>query len=282
VVLVCLAGLFVVPEGVAAPYGDAVGVASVGVGLLMAADPLGSVLGALLIPRLPIRPSPTSAVLLAAGSGLPLVFCAPGPGVAIAIMLWAMSGALSTAYLIQTQAMVVALVPDHRRGRVMGRIATCLYTAQGLAIVAGGVMAEAVGPFRAVAGAGLLGVVIALCVGVWWRPVARSRRDLAAGSERGSSVDLTLHHSLFRIPDTSIPTSSECDTSTEDRTLHHSLFRMQDTSSQASDGYDDKAHLAAEQLPPLNRRLGARAPSLWGWSGRVAGGRVSRVRMAAR
>jgi MFS family permease len=179
IVLMCLAGFFVVPEGIAAPYGAALGVGSVGIGLLMAADPIGSVIGAWFTTRLRMAPSRSSAVLLAASSGLPLMFCAMGPGLGVSILLWAISGALSTVYVIQAQAIVVQLVPDHRRGRVLGRIATCLYTSQGVAIVAGGIAAQASGPFRAVAGAGLVGTVLALCVGVWWRPVARSRREAA-------------------------------------------------------------------------------------------------------
>jgi MFS family permease len=335
VVLVSIAGLFVVPEGVAAPYGAAIGVGSIGVGLLMAADPLGSVLGAWLIARVRLRPTRSSMLLLAAGSGVPLVICGLGPGLLISIMLWAFSGVLSTAYLIQTQATVVELVPDHRRGQVMGRIATCLYASQGIAIVVGGVAAEVTGPFRAVAGAGLLGLVLVLCVGGWWQPVARSRRDLVVGSEHGSTGDRSLHHSLFgmqdtssltgrqydvstedgplhhslfRMQDTSFPTGHEHDVSTEDGPLHHSLFRIQDTSSraghrrddvsnenesphhsllrmpdtssEADDGYDDVTQLAAERIPPRNRRWGPGAPSLWGWLHGMAGGRVCRVRMA--
>jgi hypothetical protein len=170
---------------VAAPYGAAIGVGSLGVGLLMAADPLGSVVGAWLLARINIPKTRTSVVLLAACSGVPLVLCASGPGLGLSILLWAISGIFSTAYLIIAQAIVVELIPDHRRGRVLGRISTCLYTSQGLAILAGGFAAEATGPFRAIAGAGLLGIVLVLCVGEWWRRVARSRRDLAAGSERG-------------------------------------------------------------------------------------------------
>jgi MFS family permease len=186
VVLVCLVGLFVVPTGVAAPYGAGIGVGALGVGLIMAADPMGSVIGAWLLPRIGIRPSQKAIVTLAAASGIPLLACVAAPGLGVSIALFAASGALSTAYLILAQALVVELVPDHRRGRVMGQIAACLYSAQGLTIFAGGLAAEAVGPFRAVAGAGLLGTVLVLCVGVWWRRVARSRRDLDTGSEPNS------------------------------------------------------------------------------------------------
>jgi MFS family permease len=198
VILICLAGLFVVPEGIAAPYGSMLGVGSIGIGLLMAADPLGSVIGAWLVAHVKIRPTRRLVVGLAAASGVPLVLCAPGPGLIISIILWATSGALATAYLIMIQGLIVDLIPDQRRGRVMGRIATGLYASQGMAIVVGGIAAEAVGPYRAVAGAGLLGLVLALCVGQWWRPVARSRCDLATGSEHGlgeSQSHVPVRHS---------------------------------------------------------------------------------------
>ena len=378
VALVCLAGLFVVPEGVAAPYGDQIMVGAFGIGLLMAADPLGSVLGALLTAIFPNRPSPTSASLLAACSGVPLVFCALGPGLTVSIVLWAVSGAFSTVYLIQVQAIVVTLIPDHRRGRVMGRIATCLYTAQGLTIVAGGVTAQAVGPFRAVAGAGLLGVVIALCVGGWWRRVARSRRDLVAGSERGSEQRMVDSHiSLFDTRDTSSEASCGHDrrtgahisllrttdssslpggldeplgpvhisllrttgtsSSPEDQDgpagaahisllrttdtssspnghdepatrAHISLLRTTDTSSSPPVGHDEAAreghislfdmkgtssqairsgdalggHFAVGTFGSGNRRRGTRAPSLWWWALRLAGGRLMVGRAATR
>jgi MFS family permease len=344
IALVAIAGLFVVPEGIAAPYAAAIGVGSLGVGLLMAADPLGSVIGAWLLARLSIRPTRLSVVLLAAASGVPLVFCVLGPGLVISIVLWAVSGAMSTAYLIQTQAVVVELVPDHRRGAVMGRIATCLYASQGLAIVAGGLAAEATRPFRAVAGAGLLGIVLALCVGAWWRRVARSRRDLVAGSEHGSNTCVTTaqyslfdtestsslaartndriagdqyslfdtkstslqaeraeerntgdQYSLFDMKGTSSPAKRTNErntgdqyslfdtksTSSQPEQLHgpkvgdqYSLLRTGVTSSQAVRGDGRVPRLLPEPNPPRNRRLGTRAPSLWGRALRTAGGRL--------
>jgi MFS family permease len=238
VIVVCLAGLFVVPEGIAAPYGAALGVGSIGIGLLMAADPLGSVVGAWFTARVRIPPTRRSVIVLAAGSGIPLVFCAWNPGMVPSIVLWAASGALSTAYVIIAQAVVVRLVPDHRRGRVMGRIAMYLYTSQGLAIVAGGVAAQATGPFRAVAAAGLLGIVLVLCVGVWWRPVARSRRDLATGSERGLDEGAEQSHVAVR----------------------HDGHLLSNAHEQASNLGGEQSHVAVrhrEHLHPLRSQRGS-------------------------
>ena len=204
--MVMLIGLFVVPEGIAAPYGDALGTGPAGVGLLMAADPLGSALGAWLLARRGSTPTWRSMVVLAALAGVPLVFCSVGPALVLSLGLWAVAGGLSTAYLIQAQALLVELVPDHRRGLVMGRLATSLYTSQGLAVVLGGGLSELTGPFRAVGAAGLLGVVLAAGVGVWWGR-GRSRAE----NDRAPHVTDDGQMPLMRISGTSSRTDTSAD-----------------------------------------------------------------------
>lgn len=165
-VLSVVTGLYVVPEGLAAPYADELGLATVGVGVLMAADPVGSVLGGWLAPRLRLAPSLRAAALIAAAAGAPLVACVARPGLPVSVLLWATSGALATMLVVQVQELVVKRVPDARRGGVMGRLSTTLQSAQGLAILAGGVVAEAFGSFDAVALAGLLAIAVAALVGL--------------------------------------------------------------------------------------------------------------------
>lgn len=199
-----LVGLYVVPEGLAAPYAAELGLAATGVGVLMAADPAGSVLGGWLVARLRIPTSATVAVLLAVMAGVPLVVCELGPGLLVSALLWALSGMFSTIYLVQIQEMVVDLVPDHSRGGVMGRLATCLYCSQGVAILGGGLAAEVYGPFRAVAVAGAAAVGLAGVIGVvWW--LARSRRERAARNEPASAEVSGHHRSLLSIEGTSSP-----------------------------------------------------------------------------
>lgn len=265
IALTCLIGLFVVPEGLAAPYGASLGAGSPGVGLLMAADPLGSVLGAWLIARSRIRVRPATTVALAAASGLPLVACAPGPGLALSLALWALSGALSTAYLIQNQALVVELVPDHHRGRVMGWIATCLYSSQGVAIVLGGVAAQLWGAFRAVAIAGLLGVALSLCVGIWWRN-ARSRREHATGSEPEIGSRNFGQMSLLNTAITPSTRPGQMGRPARKRRPNQmSLFATVITSSQAEAGDDTVAgNFPGGGIRSRNRRQGTSGHSLWG------------------
>ncbi|MEW2507612.1 MFS transporter [Amycolatopsis sp. NPDC047767] len=199
--LVCLLGLYIVPEGIAAPYGAGLGTSAVGVGLLLAADPVGSAVGAWLSTKVRLPVSPAAAVALAAVAGGVLVFCGFGPVLLVSVLLWAASGALSQMYLIQTQTIVVDVVPDHRRGRVMGRMGTTMYCSQGLAVVVGGVLADAIGPSKTVAAAGASAALLAVVVGVLWKAV-RSRT--APGSEPGSITRRQpVHQSLPRTSDTS-------------------------------------------------------------------------------
>jgi len=200
-VLASLVGLYVVPEGIAAPYADGLGLAAVGVGVLMAADPVGSVLGGWLATRTRLPTSLTVATLLAVAAGVPLVVCVLAPGLVWSAVLWAVSGLFSTMYLVQIQELVVDRVPDSRRGGVMGRLATCVYSSQGIAIVGGGVAAEAFDSFRAVALAGMLAVVLAGLFGaVLW--AARSRRALAGNEPNTNGIH---QRSLLAISGTSSP-----------------------------------------------------------------------------
>jgi MFS family permease len=168
-------GFLVVPEGLAAPYASAAGVGSVGVGILMAADPLGSVLGGWWAARTASRPraAPRSVAVPAALAGLPLLVCPLLPGPWWAAGFWAVSGGLSTVYLIRLQSAVVDLIPDDRRGTVMGRLSTCLYSSQGVAIVGAGLLAEQVGPEVAIAVSGSLATVTALTAAAVWRSTTR-------------------------------------------------------------------------------------------------------------
>ncbi|MET0134566.1 MAG: MFS transporter [Kibdelosporangium sp.] len=177
-VLVSLTGLWIVPEGLAAPYADALGSGSFAVGVLMAADPAGSVIGAWLATRLRSAPTLRSVVVPAFAAGIPLIACALRPGLYLSIPLWAISGAFSTIFLIRTQALLVDLVPDNRRGTVLGRISTCLYSSQGFAIAGGGVVSDELGPFAAVATAGSSATaVVVLTMLVWGRARPRNSTE---------------------------------------------------------------------------------------------------------
>jgi hypothetical protein len=181
VLLTWLVGWYVVPEALAAPYADEIGTGSASVGLLMAADPLGSVLGAWLFLRFVPEAARIRLVgVLAVGAGLPLVVCLLRPGLRPTPALWALSGLCSTGYLLQAQASFVRATADADRGRAIGFAASGPIAAQGVTIVLGGLLAERWDPAVAVGIAGAVGATLAPACAVAWRRVTGLDRRPAA------------------------------------------------------------------------------------------------------
>lgn len=170
VLLAWIVGCYVVPEALAAPYAAQIGAGPAAVGLLMAADPLGSVLGVWLFFRfVPDDVRPRLIGLLAVGAGLPLLVCLAHPGVAGAFACWAVAGMFATAYLLQAQACFVRATPDGVRGRAIGVAASGIIAAQGLAVLGGGAIAELADPATAIAASGGVGSLLAVGAALAWR-----------------------------------------------------------------------------------------------------------------
>jgi MFS family permease len=182
VLLAWMVGLYVVPEALAAPYIAEIGASTALVGVLMAADPVGSVLGAWLFVRFvpPARRARLVGVL-AAAAGLPLLLTVLRPGVPVAVVLFGLSGMLTTAYLLQTQASFVRATPDAIRGRALGVAASGIVAGQGIAVLAGGLVADVSAPSTAIAVCAAVGVLVAVVGGsAWWFAQRLPRSDRAA------------------------------------------------------------------------------------------------------
>jgi len=167
-VLACaawLVGCFVLPEGLAVPYAGQLGLDTAAAGLLMAADPAGSVVGAWLFTRfVPERVRRRAIGPLAVAAALPLGICGTAPGFGATLVLWGVSGACATACLVQAQAEFVRVTPADLRGRAIGVAAAGLVGAQGVAMLLGGVVAQVWGARAAVALCGAFGMALALVV----------------------------------------------------------------------------------------------------------------------
>jgi MFS family permease len=138
-----LAGIHVMPEGLAAPYADQLAAGTAAVGLILASDPIGSVVGAWVYARwAPQRHRPALVGWLAVGAGVPLVFLFSSPALPVSMALVALSGTLSTPYHMQATAMITLAVPDDVRAQVSGLTSTALVTVQGVGIVLAGVVAR--------------------------------------------------------------------------------------------------------------------------------------------
>jgi Major Facilitator Superfamily len=163
-----MSALFLVaPEAVALAYRPGLS-ASVG-GVLLAAVPAGSAVGAILIPRVPIRDQLRLLLPLAALSCLPLFATSVDPSPAVAAALWFVAGVLQ-AYVLTVIAAVTLLTRRERRGRVLGVASAGFNALTALAFAIAGWLAglSAIGPAKAVSLAGAGGLVmVALLRAVW-------------------------------------------------------------------------------------------------------------------
>lgn len=183
--LAWLAGLYVVPEGVAAPYAHEVQHGATAVGLLMAAMPAGTALGTYLFVRL-VPASSRSRWMgpLGAAAGVPLIACWMLPNLPISLVLWAASG-LFFSYQVQVVTEYVRAVPDGQRGQAIGIASSGLLAVQGIGVLLGGVVAGTCGVGWAVGGAGLVGMVLALALTWLWNEANRAPAVSVTASSTG-------------------------------------------------------------------------------------------------
>jgi MFS family permease len=186
-----LAGLYVIPEALAAPYAEDIEAGPIAVGLLMAAAPAGTALGTFLYVRF-MSPEARSRWMapLAIATGLPFVACAMKPSLAVSLALWALAG-LAMAYQVQVMSSFVRAVPSEKRGQAIGLGASGLIAVQGIGILPGGIAASVWGAPAAVALAGLLEALAAICLAVAWLRISsrgyQAAHRLNAETSRASS-----------------------------------------------------------------------------------------------
>ncbi|MDF2709453.1 MAG: transporter [Nonomuraea muscovyensis] len=176
-----LCGFYILPEGLAAPYAAQLYTGTLPVpvitGLLMAAMPLGTVVGAFVFGRF-VSPARRLRMMgwLAMLSCLPLVVTALRPPLAVVLAAWVLSG-IGGAYQLAANAAFVQRVPAERRGQAFGLVQSGLMAVQGAGILLGGLAAERLGPEPVIALAGVMGVTCAAVLALIW---TESRRDEAA------------------------------------------------------------------------------------------------------
>ncbi len=159
VLLGWLAAFWVVPEGLAAPYakGD-----SSAIGLLLAAQPVGSVVGGIVLSRM-VRPVIRLELMgwLAVLSCLPLLLFVTTPSLPVAVALLVISG-IGTTYNLPANAAFMQALPAERRGQAFGLVSAGLVAGQGISIAIAGACAELTSPGVVICVAGALGVACAL------------------------------------------------------------------------------------------------------------------------
>ena len=162
------AAFAIVPEGLAVAYAASVGAGSVAVGVLTAASPAGTVIGAIVIGRT-VRPTRRLRLMLplAALAMLPLLGTVAKPPVWGACLLWAASG-FGMAYQLPANAAFVAALPAAARGRAFGLAQAGLQLFQGTAIALGGLLTRWLDVGYVVALAGLSGLAGIVALAARW------------------------------------------------------------------------------------------------------------------
>lgn len=180
-----LAGLIPVYEGIAAPYADLAGSGnSAALGLLLAADPVGSVIGAAVYTKwVPARARPKLPGVLTVLTAIPLLFCLLEPGLYSSVVLFAVCGGLGSVALMQATVSYTLQIPDERRGQAISLSNTGLTTIMGLSPLAGGLLADQIGAYNAVAVFGGIGLALAIPLALAWRRIVNQDADRWIPSE---------------------------------------------------------------------------------------------------
>ena len=169
-----LVAFYVVPMGLAAPYAASFHTSfaiPISTGLVFAAGPFGTAVGAVLFGRLVPQASRQRLMgpLAIAACGL-LALLWLKPDLAVALLIIAGSGACAS-YQLAANAAFVAVVPPERRGQAFGLANGGMQITQGLWIVLAGAGASsnAVPPAIAIAISGGLGAILAAALATNWR-----------------------------------------------------------------------------------------------------------------
>jgi MFS family permease len=155
------------PEGLVAPFVAQLGQGSAAVGILLAANPLGATIGGLVIARW-VRPERRERVIVPlvlvslvpvalAGATAQLMGAGEVPFVLVVALMF-VSG-LGASWTIPLNVSFMQAVPSSHRGRAFGVAVSGLYGAQGIGVLAAGVLAEGLAPGGVVAASGVLGLL---------------------------------------------------------------------------------------------------------------------------
>jgi len=169
-----LVAFYEVPMGLAAPYASSLHASlaiPISTGLVFAAGPFGTAVGAVVFGRM-VPPAARQRWMgpMAIGACGVLLFCALHPGLIGALLIIALSGTCAS-YQLAANAAFVAAVPAERRGQAFGLANGGMQVTQGLWIVLAGATATsaAVTPAVAIAVSGGLGAALAAALAMTWR-----------------------------------------------------------------------------------------------------------------
>jgi MFS family permease len=140
----------IAPEGLAVPTSRSLGGGAVAAGFLTAAIPAGTVLGGLLMLRLPIERRLLWLPRVAFLTPLPLLATPMAHDLSLVFALWFVAGLGNCVSLVAASAYMEAC-PGALRARAYGVAVTALQVAQGAVLLLSGALSDPVGPSEAIA-----------------------------------------------------------------------------------------------------------------------------------
>jgi len=165
-----LVAFYVVPQGLAVPYAAQFhGMpTAIVVGLIFAAGPLGTAVGAVVFGRM-VDPPRRLRLMgpLAVAACAALLLCLFRPGLSLSLAIFIASGACA-AYQLAANAAFVSAVPNHRRSQAFGLANGGMQVSQGLWFVLAGAAAEAMAPTMVIAVSGGIGAALAASLALSW------------------------------------------------------------------------------------------------------------------
>jgi MFS family permease len=171
-----LVAFYVVPMGLAAPYAASFHGSlpiPIGTGLMFAAGPFGTALGAVVFGRM-VPPSVRQRLMgpMAVAACGVLLLCLLWMSLPASLLIIAVSGACAS-YQLAANAAFVTAVPPERRGQAFGLANGGMQVSQGLWIVLAGAAAssQAITPAAAIAISGGLGALLAAALAMSWRKI---------------------------------------------------------------------------------------------------------------
>ncbi len=169
-----LAAFYNAPEGVMTPLAHSLGGGATAVGVLLAAQACGEMVGAIVFGRF-VAPASRLRTMgpLAVGACVILVLFFLRPGLIASLIVLVASG-LCTAYQLAANAAFVGAAPPERRSQAFGLAQGGMSLGQGTVMIAAGALAQALSPASVIAICGCAGTVIAVVLAVDW---SNSRRQ---------------------------------------------------------------------------------------------------------
>jgi len=163
-----LAAFYNAPEGVVTPLAGALGGGATIVGVILAAQALGQVAGAIMFSRF-VAPAVRLRFMgpLAVATCAVLILFAWRPDLAVSLLILVVSG-LFASYQLAANAAFVSATPQQQRSQAFGLAQGGMSLGQGTVLILAGAAAQHHAPARVIAVCGAVGAVLALAIALSW------------------------------------------------------------------------------------------------------------------